>query len=453
MNEMLLCLHVDSGGETKMLPSNKQAEILTRNNDGQSIKRISREMDLSRNTVRQTIRNGGNRTYSKRKNRPKQMEAYGEWAKRRFFEVEGNATLLYQELRTLGYAGGYTAVKEFTRPLRERLEQRASVRFETPPGQQAQVDWGSKTVLIGDRLARVHIFVMTMGYSRASYAELTTDEKIETLARCHEHAFEWFGGVPEEILYDNPKTIVLERNGDNARINPKFEDFSRYYGYTARLCKPYRAQTKGKVESGIKYVKRSFLPGKTFQNLTDGNNALKRWIREVADERIHGTTFEKPSERMKSEGLTPLGARPAYVIKQPILRKVAQDGMINLATNRYSVPWTYIGQWLEIRRQDETICLYKDDQVVALHVISELKHGIVMEPEHYQGLRPVGGKRTGYPKDTGKNEYRSRISQHDVQIRSLETYAQLAEYAPAGAYSDQNARRIPPVLVGGEYVG
>ena len=397
-----------------MLPASKQTEILERHTVGQSIKRIAREMELSRNTVRQTIRTGKARRY-KRTQKPKtNLEHYADWAKQRFYEVEGNATLLYQELKERGYPGGYSMVKELVRPLREDLHRKATIRYETPPGQQAQVDWGSKTIMLNGKPQRVHIFIMTLGYSRALYAELTTNEKLETLTACHENAFAWFGGVPDEILYDNPKTIVLDRTGDNARMNPKFEDFSRYYGYTARLCRPYRARTKGKVESGIKYIKRSFLPGKAFTDLTEANGILKCWVRETADERIHGTTFEKPSERMKDEKLAPLDARPAYMCKQPIMRKVSNDSMVNLLTNRYSVPWRYIGQLLEIRLQSGMVYVHKNNELIARHPAATRRHENIVEPSHYHGI--LSDRHT---------MQRIPVSAPEVQVRPLTDYEQL----------------------------
>jgi len=307
-------------------------------------------------------------------------------------------------------------VREYAKPLREGLNRKASVRYETAPGQQAQVDWGSKTIMVGERMQRVHIFVMTMGYSRASYAEMVRDEKLETLIGCHEHAFAWFGGVPEEILYDNPKTIVLDRANEKARMNPVFEDFSRYYGYTARLCRPYRAQTKGKVESGVKYVKRSYLAGKAFESLDHGNDALHRWIREVGDERIHGTTFEKPSVRFRDEALTPLGNRPTYQFKQPILRKVAQDSMVNMETNRYSVPWLYVGQLLEVRKQGGVIEFYSKDELVAAHEQAAGQHQVRVNPAHYHGI--FSAKRHW-------DVYRPTPVAPAVTVRPLSVYEQL----------------------------
>lgn len=410
-------LYAQHGGEQRVLPRNRQEEILQRHNEGDRIKQIARELELSRNTVRGVVRAGEARKYERTHAKERLIAPYEEWMRERFYEVEGNASLLYQELRERGYPGGYTAVREYVKPLREALNRKATVRFETAPGQQAQVDWGSKMVMLDGRMQRVHIFVMTLGYSRAPYAELVRDEKLETLITCHEHAFAWFGGVPEEILYDNPKTIVLDRASENARMNPQFEDFSRYYGYTARLCRPYRAQTKGKVESGVKYVKRSFLAGKSFEDLAQGNERLWKWIREVANERIHGTTFEKPSVRFLDEQLTPLGNRPAYQFKQPTLRKVAQDSMVNLMTNRYSVPWLYVGQLLEVRKQGEMIQFYSKDQLVATHEQAPGQHQIRVNPAHYHGI---------YSQKRHPNTHKPETAAPTVMVRPLAVYEQLA---------------------------
>jgi transposase len=410
-------LHAMHGGEEAVLPKTRQEEILMRHREGNGIKQIARELELSRNTVRQVVRKGESRKYERRAEKGRLIAPYEEWIQERFVEVEYNATLLYQELKARGYAGGYTTVREYVKPLREAVKQKATVRFETSPGQQAQLDWGSKTIMIEGRMQRVHIFVMTMGYSRASYAELVWDETLDTLIQCHEHAFEWFGGVPEEILYDNPKTIVLDRGSEQARMNPKFEDFSRYYGYTARLCRPYRAQTKGKVESGVKYVKRSFLAGKSFESIGEGNEILWGWIREEADERIHGTTFEKPSARFADEQLTPLKNRPAYQIKQPTLRKVAVDSMVNLESNRYSVPWQYVGQTLEVRKQGDLIQFYSKDSMIAVHEQANGRHQTQMNPAHYHGL--YGHKQ---PQSGHKQEGAAPA----VMVRPLAVYEQLA---------------------------
>lgn len=176
------------------------------------------------------------------------------------------------------------------------------MRFETPPRRQGQADWGQCWKTIAGKRTKVHLFVMTLGYSRRMYAAATSDEKMPAFLRSHEEAFNFLGGIPHEIVYDYLKSAVLGRDFKGSRFewNPVFWDFSRYYGFRPRPHRPYRPQTKGKVESGIKYVKR-FLRGKEFRSLDDLNACLLEWIVNVADQRLHGTTHRRPTEMFLEE--------------------------------------------------------------------------------------------------------------------------------------------------------
>lgn len=167
---------------------------------------------------------------------------------------------LYTEIKLRGYTGSETQVRAWVHPLREARLSQATVRFETEPGQQAQVDWGHfGTIHHQGRQKRLHAFVMTFGWSRAMYLEFTTATDEAAFLRCHLHAFRYFGGVPREVVHDNLKTAVLARDGTGAiHWNPRYLDLAHCYGFSPRACQPYRAQTKGKVESGIKYVRGNF---------------------------------------------------------------------------------------------------------------------------------------------------------------------------------------------------
>lgn len=171
-----------------------------------------------------------------------------------------------------------------------------------------QVDW----VVFRRGKDRLSAFVATMGYSRASFVEYVTDEKIETLLACHEHAFEYFGGVPKQVLYDNMKTVVIERDGygeGNHKLNPLFLDFAKHWGFVPKLCQPYRARTKGKVERFNRYLRRTFhvtlasrlkMSGIQLDKDT-ANLEVRRWLRETANVRIHATTKEQPEKLLKLE--------------------------------------------------------------------------------------------------------------------------------------------------------
>ena len=192
-------------------------------------------------------------------------------------------------------------------------------RFETPPGRQAQVDWGHLGSLELDSIERqLWGFTFTLGYSRMMMAEAALNQKLGTLLRMHEEAFRQLGGVPEEILYDRMKTVWQEIDDRGEVVwNPVFLDFTRFWGFTPRLCRPYRAQTKGKVESGVKYVRRNFLcglQGREPDGLEDLNNQLRQWVWTVANQRVHGTTHEQVTARWDADqmSLQPLHDRQAY---------------------------------------------------------------------------------------------------------------------------------------------
>src|SRR5438105_15695661 len=158
----------------------------------------------------------------------------------------------------------------------------------------------------------LHRFVFKLGYSRRLYTHGYRNERLATLLDGHERAFRWFGGVTLTCLYDNPRTLVLGRSENNVRWHPLFEDFACYYGFRPHACQPYRPRTKGKVESGVKYVKRNALAGRRFASWEEVNAWLETWCCTVADTRVHGTTHARPLDRFAAEGLTPLGQRPAY---------------------------------------------------------------------------------------------------------------------------------------------
>jgi hypothetical protein len=260
-------------------------------------------------------------------------------------------------------------------------------RFETGPGEQAQADWGEVRVRLGDEIAEVHIFVMTLGYSRRGWAEGYRHERMESLLAAHEHAFEHFGGVTREILYDRMRTVIQGEAEGRKRWNPTFAAFAAHWGFEPRVCRPYRAQTKGKVESGVKYVKRNFLPGRVFRDLEDFNEQLAAWQLEVADRRVHGTTHEVPIERFGAEApaLTPLAGRARFLDAMPRSRVVASDWLVSIDTNRYSVPWRLIGSTVQVLRVGGNWQLRHRGVLVAEHALLPGRHQLSVKPEHGPG--------------------------------------------------------------------
>ncbi len=311
-------------------------EIRVLHRHGKSIREIARETGVARNTVRRYLRHGEAVRYKPRPPRSTKLDPFKAYIVERLAAAAPElipASVLLMELRERGYPGGYTMLKRFVASLKPQLAAEPVIRFETEPGEQMQVDWA----VIRRGSNRLSVFVATLGWSRATYVEFVTDERVETLIEAHENAFLAFGGTPREVLYDNMRTVVLERHGygrGRHRFHPGFLDFARHCGFRPRLCAPYRAQTKGKVERFIRYLRHSFYVPLASRLAQEGlivdreiaNMAVRRWLREVANVRVHGTTGEIPAERLTIERVrlqpvpTPYAGRSVRSLQQkPVL--------------------------------------------------------------------------------------------------------------------------------------
>jgi transposase len=378
------------GGEDPVVGQERWEELHRLKAAGMTVSGVARATGLDRKTVRRCLRQVRWQAYRRPGRRGGLLDAHQAWLEARAAQVGYSARILYQELcAQRGFEGGYGTVRDAVRPL--RLETAAAsltqCRFETGPGEQAQADWGEVRVLLGTLLTQVHIFVMTLGYSRRGWAEGYEHERMESLLSAHEHAFEHFGGVTREILYDRMRTVIQGEREGKKRWNPTFHAFAQHWGFEPRVCRPYRAQTKGKVESGVKYVKRNFLPGRVFRDLADFNEQLRAWQAEIADRRIHGTTHEPPIERFKreAEALTPVAGRAGFLAAMPRTRVVADDWLVAIDTNRYSVPWRLIGATVEVFRVGGHWHIRHRGAVVAEHPVREGRHELSVKPEHGPG--------------------------------------------------------------------
>lgn len=288
-----------------------------------------------------------------------------------------------------GYTGSYETVKRFVQPLRSELlaVERTQTRFETDPGHQSQIDWGSARVRFRHQPIELHLFVLTLGYCRRGFYEAYLGETLAQFLDGHERAFDHFGGHTREHLYDRPRTVC--RPSGDARViwNPTFRSFADYWGFEPRLCRPYRAQTKGKVESGVKYVKRNFLPGRSFADMVDFHEQLGEWTNQIADVRLHGTTHERPIDRFTKEQphLVPLSGQPSFRLEARQPRIVAEDWLVSLDTNRYSVPFSLIGQTVEVSRRAGHVAIHHRGTLVVEHLELTGKYELRILPEHGPG--------------------------------------------------------------------
>ncbi len=366
---------------------------------GLSIRAISVLTGYDRKTIRKyLIQPESAPTYGPRPTAPSKLDAFKPYLDERLKAGVWNAQVLLRELRARGYPGGYTILKDWLQPQRESARTVAVRRFETPPGKQAQVDWGHLgTIEMDGQQRALNGFTFTLGYSRAMMAEAALDQKLGTLLKMHEEAFRQLGGVPEEILYDRMKTVWLEIDERGEVIwHPVFVDFARYWGFQPRLCRPYRAQTKGKVESGVKYVRRNFLcglQGREPSCLSDLNAQLRAWVWEVANQRVHGTTHEQVAVRWNVDqfSLQPMDGRPPYPYIDDELRKVARDAYVSWQGSRYSVPWEYAGRSVWVRERGREVEVHYGRERIAIHSQAPRKHVVVTQADHHRGI-PLGAR-------------------------------------------------------------
>lgn len=371
--------------DKKMICSVDHKMIKTLYDKGQSKRQISRFLGIDIKTVRRHLKKKEWLPYEREKKQTK-LDPYKQWIQKRFEEVDSNARIIYRELKNLGYEGSYEILKEYVRAYRTKKVD-ACIRYETQPGEQAQVDWGSAWVWIGEEQKKVHFFAYTLGYSRRLYTRGYLNEKLTNFMDGHEKAFSWFGGRTEHILYDNTKTVVLSHSIDTRekKFNNKFKDFSSYYGFEIELCRPYRPQTKGKIESGVKFIKRNFLPGRRFKDLDHLNTDLEKWCLEV-DQRIHGTTKQKPIDLFEEEKLTALSGMPPYHLTLFIERKVSRDARVSYESNHYSVPWIYAGSRVDISLVKDRLIIYHQGKEIAQHKKLTGKNQESLLVKHFEGL-------------------------------------------------------------------
>jgi transposase len=357
---------------------------------GMTISDIARITGHDRKTIRSIVNGPVNPPPEKRKKRASKLDPFVPYLEKRIEEGVLNCNKLFDEIRKQGYQGGKSTLKYFVQPYREARREEATVRFETLPGEQAQVDWGHFGCIEHQaRRRRLYGFVMTLGWSRASYLEFTISTDTAWWLRCHIHAFRYLGGVPQVVLHDNLKTAVLEREADGTiHWNPRYLDFAHYYGFTPRACRPYRAQTKGKVESGIRYVRGNFWSGLRFFDLADLNEQAKGWLDLTANVRVHGTTGEVPFDRLALEPLQSIAGKPDYDTSLISFRRVTKDCFISYDGNYYSVPAKYARRTVEVKETEDgqLIVLNAEVDEIARHRVVPGHNQRIAVATHYENI-------------------------------------------------------------------
>ena len=355
---------------------------------GLSYSELGRKYNIDRRTAKKYAESESRPEYSLTDSKPSKLDPYKEQIVFWLEEAPYSALRIWEKVKEQGFEGSYSVVKHFVRGKKEQLNEQATVRFETIPGQQGQVDWAffeDFHVRENGEEKKLYCFLMILGYSRMRYIEFVTDMSTDTLIRCHVNAFRYFGGYPEEILYDNMKQVVIKRlmKQEESPLNRQFEDFAGFYGFKPILCRPYRGQTKGKIERTVRYVRENLMVGIRYNGLNDLNGQAMAWCNKV-NAREHGTTGEIPFERMKRERLNPLIRE--YIIDKINLRRVGKDCLISYSGNQYSVPSEYAGKDVAVVALGNMLAAYHEGKQVALHRISYQKKDMVVNPVHYRKL-------------------------------------------------------------------
>jgi transposase len=315
-----------------MLTKEVQVEIEVLHRQGKSIREIARETGAARNTIRSVLRGQNDSQYGPRKFKATKLQVHRAYIDDRLANagrIHLSAVVLLRELRARGYDGGITQVKEYLRIIRPQAAPDPVVRFETEPGHQLQIDF----VVFRRGLQPLRAFTAELGYSRYAFVAFADNERTDTLIACLESAFAFFDGVPAHILCDDPKTIVIERDAyadGKHRFNSLLLELAKHYGFTIKLCAPYRAQTKGKVERFHRYLRESFFaPLQSAQpelvDVATANREVRVWLNETANARIHATLKERPVDRFERErkALLPLPLPYGGLYARSLLRRAA----------------------------------------------------------------------------------------------------------------------------------
>lgn len=368
---------------------------------GWGVRRIARELGCSPMTVRRYVSAGGWVPHQGR-GRPRTLAGLADWLGERFRRHAGNADVVRQELATeKGITLTLRTVERAVAPLRRELEAeaRATIRFETPPGKQLQIDFGERRTLISGENVKVYLFVATLAYSRRIYVRAFRNERQESWFAGLEGAFRHFGGVPAEILLDNDRGLVVryDRLTREVEFNARLHAFAKHWSFRPRACAPYRARTKGKDERGVGYVKRNAIAGRCFESWSAFEAHLDNWTREIADKRVHGTTGEAPIDRfqrVEAGTLRPIAGMPSFAATRELVRKVQADCAIEVDGNAYSVPWRLIGETVRVRIGGDTLRVSHAGREVAVHQYCTGRFERLVNPGHFEGVVGFRSKAT-----------------------------------------------------------
>ena len=413
-----------------MHTSDDVVAMLTLKKLGWGFRRIAKEFGVSKNTVKRYVRNGAGAPHNKPM-RKSALDGLDEWLEERFHTHAGNADVVRQELQTVkGIDVSLRTVERAVAGFRAELtaKAKATVRFETEPGEQLQIDFGTVTVVIGGRKERVKLFVATLGYSRRIFVHASRRERQRDWFVGIEEAMRHFGGRPKQLLVDNAKALVKHHNPETREVelNERFITFCHYWDLKPKACAPYRAQTKGKDERAVGYVKRNAIAGREFASWAELQSHLVVWMRDIADARTHGTTGDVPQVRfdeVEAAALRPLHDRTPFIQVLEFTRVVSSDCFVDVDTNRYSVPWQLIREQLTVVVNDGVVVVMQGAKEVARHDQVDGSHQRVRKAEHFEGIRSTHAPTSAATAVYASNATSSEPPAESELLRPLDEYA------------------------------
>jgi transposase len=411
--------------DSRMLQPEVVDRIRQLSGQGLGNKRIARVLGISRNSVRRYLA-GATVGFQERPAARRLDDATLGDVHDLFGTVaEGNAVVIQQELASRGIHVELRTLQRAvaTRRQEQRAQALATVRFETPPGQQIQIDFGEKIVPIAGQPVKVYLMTAVLGYSRRLYCRAFLAQRQDDWLEGLDGAFRHFGGLTEQILCDNASPLVTSHDRQSGQVvwNPGFASFCRDRGLTAQACRPRRARTKEKIERGVGYVKHNALAGRSFASFAELERHLATWQVTVADQRIHGTTREPPGVRFERDergALRPLPPRCLPVRTRRLKRRVSADCFVYINITQYIVPYRYVREVVEAVVKEEEVKIWLRGTCIAKHARCRELHALVRDPAHFQGLfRHRAGTPASAPSPPAA----------DPVCRPLSIYAELVE--------------------------
>lgn len=406
-------------------------EIMVLARQGLSERAIARKLGISRWTVKKYLRGGGEAGQPAARKKPGLLAGFIDYIRAWLDEDQYQATRIFEKLVKVGYTGSYETVKLKVRELKQDMTRRAYIAFETEPGRQAQVDFGEFQVENpGGSVTKYYLFVMLLGYSRNLYAELIERCDMPRFLDCHIHAFAFFGGVPQEILYDRMRNVFIRQLAGKTEFNKTLVGFALHYGFKPLAAPAYAPWVKGKVERPYHFVREGFWRGYEFLCLETANRDVHEWVR-VKSGRVHGTTRERVCDRFVREQPL-LGALPHddFDTSWRLYRKVRKDCTVWFEGNRYVVPHPLVGQQIVARVKDGIIRIFHQDRLHVTYEIPEGKGHLVAEKRFYEALRK---DREQNRRKYGPTGHRKGRAKRMIGIRSL-AYGMDVEVRPSAHY-------------------